>query len=233
MIKSKNNDNNVPWGFWSALFISVFAFFFSILLAALASIALEDSSINEIEKNLAVYAINTATLLIIALLFIKNRGLSWKKFFKPPDEKASFLALPVYYLIYLFLTICASFLFDIFPWFNADQDQQLGFSGAIGGLSLLFVFIALAILPPLGEEVIFRGILYPGFKKNLNKVLAAFISSLLFGLAHMQWNVGVDTFVLSLVIIYAMEKHKSLWMAIGLHGIKNLIAFLALFVFNK
>lgn len=233
MKKTKLIENNVPWSFWSALSVSVFAFFFSILIAALAAIFLEPSTLKEIEKNFAVYAINTVALLAVALIFIKFYKQSWKRFFKLPAKKSSLLTLPVYYIVYLLITLTTSAIFELLPWYNSNQEQQLGFSSGIDGFNIIFVFIALVILPPLGEEVIFRGILYPGFKKNFNKILAALTSSLLFGLAHWQWNVGLDTFVLSLVIIYALEKHKSLWMAIGLHGIKNLIAFLALFVFNK
>lgn len=229
-IKTKEK-NTVPWGLWVSLFVTVAAYLLSISTAAIASIGLEDFNIGEVEGTFMVYAVNTATLLFVALAFIRLKKVSLRYFFKLPTKNSLYL-LPVYYLVYLFITVIFQSIFSLIPGYNANQDQSLGFN-AVEGLGLLFVFISLVILPPLGEEVIFRGILYSGFKNKLNKFWAALITSALFGLAHLQWNVGVDTFVLSLVIIYALEKHKSLWMAIGLHGIKNAVAFMALFVFSK
>jgi membrane protease YdiL (CAAX protease family) len=53
--------------------------------------------------------------------------------------------------------------------------------------------------------------------------------SALFGLAHMQWNVAIDVFVLSMVACYLRELTGSIWAGIILHCLKNLIAFIALF----
>jgi len=46
------------------------------------------------------------------------------------------------------------------------------------------------------------------------------------------WVAGIDTFILSLVLIYLREKTDSLYASIGLHMLKNTIAFLGLFVFK-
>jgi membrane protease YdiL (CAAX protease family) len=61
---------------------------------------------------------------------------------------------------------------------------------------------------------------------------------LLFAAAHLQWGSGapllwvaaIDTFVLSMVLSTLREKTGSLWSAIGLHAIKNGVAFTLLFV---
>ncbi len=62
---------------------------------------------------------------------------------------------------------------------------------------------------------------------------AAVFTSGTFGLVHGQWNVAIDTFILSMVMIALYEKTKNLWACIFLHGLKNLVAFLALFVLTK
>ena len=66
-------------------------------------------------------------------------------------------------------------------------------------------------------------------KKNIKLGSALFVSSV-FGLVHGQWNVALDTFVLSMVMIALYEKTNNLWASVLLHGIKNFIAFMALFV---
>lgn len=230
-MKSKSKDEiKMPWGLWQSLILTVAAFFISMLVAAIVYIFIDRFNLNNTEVNFIVYAFSALVMLLTAIIFLKFKKVSLKYFFRFPDKKV-FLQLPIYYLIYLFITILIQSMASLIPGYNPDQEQILGFE-SVEGIGILLVFISLVILPPLGEEVLFRGILYPGFRNKLSKVWAALITSALFGLAHMQWNVGVDTFVLSLVIVYALEKHKSLWVAIGLHGIKNFIAFMALFVFN-
>ena len=69
-------------------------------------------------------------------------------------------------------------------------------------------------------------------KKSVIMAAAIFTSGT-FGLVHGQWNVAIDTFVLSMVMIALYEKTKNLWACVFLHGLKNFVAFLALFVLTK
>ena len=79
---------------------------------------------------------------------------------------------------------------------------------------------------------------YTVTKKHLPNILAVLITSGLFAMAHLQagsgepllWSAAVDTFSLSLVLIYLKEKTGSLWAPIGLHMLKNSIAFYVLFL---
>lgn len=230
MVNTSRTDNT-PWTIWQAIFVSISAIILSAITASFTSMIIEGRLLNAVEKNFTVYAVNTATLLVVALLFIKSRKISWRNFFSLPD-KSSIVWLPMYYATYFIITLIIQAIFINLPWYKYDQVQDLGFNVNQGG-GLILVFIALVVLPPLGEEVIFRGILYPGLKTKYKKFLSALITSVLFGLAHFQWNVGLDTFVLSLVMIFALEKHRSLWLPIGLHAIKNLVAFLTIFVFSR
>lgn len=217
------------WGAWQAVYITVVAYVLSILGAALADIFL-GNKLPDVQKSFLVYAVNTAILLIVALIFIRSRKIAFKKLFEIPN-KSSLYMVPVYYLAYMILTVLVQLIMQTVPGYNVNQDQATGFTD-VAGAGLVLVFISLVVLPPLGEEVIFRGILYNGLKTKTKKITAALITSLLFGLAHMQWNVGADTFVLSMVIIYGYEKEKTLWLPIGVHAIKNFVAFLSLFVFK-
>ena len=61
--------------------------------------------------------------------------------------------------------------------------------------------------------------------------LPATLVSALFGVAHGQWNVGLDVFVLSMVACGLREATGSIWAGIVLHMIKNMVAFMATFVF--
>lgn len=61
---------------------------------------------------------------------------------------------------------------------------------------------------------------------------AAFFTSMLFGLVHLQWNVAIDTFILSFFLIWIFEKTDNLWGSIALHALKNGLAFSLLFLFK-
>jgi membrane protease YdiL (CAAX protease family) len=116
------------------------------------------------------------------------------------------------------------------PAFNGDQAQDVGFVGA-KGWQLALAFIGLVIIAPVSEEIFFRGFLYRGLRRSWPKWLAAVGTSALLALAHGQWNVGVDVFILSMLLIFVYQKTGNLWLSIGMHATKNLIAFLFLFVF--
>lgn len=142
----------------------------------------------------------------------------------------------VYFVVYFVLAIIVQ---QLAPDVDFNQKQRLGFQTA-SDLQLILVFISLVLLPPLTEELLMRGFLYSSLKKTLKFWPAALITSVLFGFAHLQsgsgaallWAAALDTFVLSLVLVYLREKTGSLWPPIGLHMLKNGIAFMVLFVFH-
>ncbi len=127
----------------------------------------------------------------------------------------------------------------LLPQIDQEQSQQLGFDAAVGGWQLILVFISLVVLPPLVEEILVRGYLYLGLKKSLPKVWAVILTSFVFAVAHLQlgagapplWAAAIDTFVLSVILIYVRDVTNGLWAPIGLHAMKNGLAFLVLFIF--
>ncbi|HSX44444.1 MAG TPA: CPBP family intramembrane glutamic endopeptidase [Candidatus Saccharimonadales bacterium] len=141
-----------------------------------------------------------------------------------------------YLLLYI---VILGIVKNLQPHLNVDQQQDLGFNNPTH-IQLPLVFVSLVLLPPIAEELLMRGFLYSGLKKGLPVIWAVLITSGLFGIAHLEpgsgepllWVAAIDTFVLSLVLIYLREKTGSLWASIGLHMLKNLIAFLSLFVFH-
>ncbi len=171
--------------------------------------------------------------------FIRRRRSSWQalglKLPKWRDVGYVLIGFGMYFVAAIVFLQIAKLLF---PNIDANQQQQIGFDGA-SGIQLVPVFISLVILPAFVEELLVRGFMYGGLRKGLNKYAAALITSALFGIAHLQagfgspllWVAAIDTFVLSLVLIYLKEKTGSLAASIGLHMLKNTLAFLSLFVF--
>lgn len=138
----------------------------------------------------------------------------------------------IYFVMYLIIATIASH----FSGFNVDQNQKIGFDGATGK-QLYYVFASLVILPPIAEEIMFRGFLFTSFRQKFRIRYAVILTSLLFGVAHLQigngapllWLAALDTFTLSCVLCTLREKSGSLWPGIYLHALKNGVAFVALF----
>lgn len=146
-------------------------------------------------------------------------------------------AVPFYYLLYIATVGVAS---SLISGLDIEQKQQIGFDSVHGAPQLIMTFISLVILPPLAEEIMVRGFLYSSLKKAMKIRYAVVLTSLIFAAAHLPeggaagplYIAALDTFVLSLVLIYLREKTGSLWPSITLHAIKNGIAFTALFILH-
>ncbi len=159
-------------------------------------------------------------------------GLSWPRF---SDAGWALAGFGVYFMIFLVLAVLASV---VFPGIDFQQEQQIGFDGVEQNYQLIFVFISLVILPAVVEEVLTRGFLYKGLRGRLSIVPAALITSVIFAVAHLQfdadapllWAAAIDTFALSLVLVYLYEKTGRLGAPILLHMLKNGIAFTLLFI---
>jgi membrane protease YdiL (CAAX protease family) len=153
------------------------------------------------------------------------------------DPLVGIVGVIPYFVLY---GIAVSVISYYIPSFNVSQSQDIGFHHVQGGLALILTFLSLVVLPPLAEEIMVRGFLFSSLQKAMPIVYAAILTSALFGAAHLQeggsggllWIGAVDTFILSLVLIYLRVKTGSLWASITLHAIKNGIAFATLFVIH-
>lgn len=145
---------------------------------------------------------------------------------------------PAGFIAYLVLAAALIAVFSIFPWFDAGQTQELGFDTYLVGADRIIAFVILVVIAPIAEEIIFRGWLYAKLKDRLSKetthivsvVLTALLVSLTFGIVHLQWNVGVNVFAMSLVACALREFTGTIYAGILLHMLKNGVAFYLLFV---
>ena len=121
-----------------------------------------------------------------------------------------------------------AFVSLLFPHFNANQAQVNDFTQPQTSQSLRLSFLALVIIPPFIEEIVFRGFIFPALTKRWGITGGAILTSILFGIAHWQLNVSVYTLILSLLLCFMYYKLRSIWPGIFLHMLNNYIAFAAL-----
>ena len=87
---------------------------------------------------------------------------------------------------------------------------------------LLINIILIAVLPALGEEILFRGILQNELEQWLQKPhLAIWLSGLVFGLIHLQLEGLLPRVILGVSLGYCYFLTRNLWVPIVLHFLNN------------
>lgn len=81
--------------------------------------------------------------------------------------------------------------------------------------------VAVAILPAIIEEFLFRGMIYRGIANKSNKQIAIIISALLFALLHMNFNQMCYAFVMGLAFAFIIYLTDNLTVSILLHMLFN------------
>jgi membrane protease YdiL (CAAX protease family) len=193
---------------------------------------------NSVTGQFALIVLVEALTLLLLWAFLKRRRASFRDLgLKRPrltDIGYALAGFAAYFVVYIGVLTAAQ---QLVPSLNINQDQQLGFNTSTTGPALIYIFISLVLLPPIVEEIMTRGFLYTGLRSKLPKIIAALITSVIFASAHLQWGSGapllwvaaLDTFTLSMVLVYLREKTDSLAAPMGVHMIKNGLAFVVLF----
>lgn len=96
-------------------------------------------------------------------------------------------------------------------------------------IQVRLMMVAFAVvIAPLVEEILFRGFIYPVFKKYTDGVFAAVCSSLLFGLVHMHVGSLAPLVVLALILCLVYDRSGSLLLPIMIHAGFNAVSLTGL-----
>ncbi len=89
-----------------------------------------------------------------------------------------------------------------------------------GGLPFAVLFFAIAILPPIVEELGFRGIMLQNYRES-GVWSGILLSALLFGLMHMNLNQMLYAFVLGILMALLVEATNSIFSSMLMHFLIN------------
>ncbi|MDX9940731.1 MAG: CPBP family intramembrane glutamic endopeptidase [Bacteroidales bacterium] len=99
---------------------------------------------------------------------------------------------------------------------------------------LLFNLFMIAVIPSIGEEFIFRGIVLKVFRQWFRNVhVAVWISALLFSAMHMQFFGFLPRLLLGLVLGYLFVWSRNLWIPIFAHFFNNAAAVIFYFLHHN
>ncbi len=94
-----------------------------------------------------------------------------------------------------------------------------------GVIALIVNLLVIAVIPAIGEELLFRGVfqrLFIALTRNLH--LGIFITAFLFSALHLQFLSFLPRFVLGMLFGYMVYWSRSLWPAILAHFLNNSLA---------
>lgn len=166
----------------------------------------------------------TGLIMVYFLSSTFKRKIKDLKFSFKPKETIDTIAM-MYFLNYAIGIIGALLSKFGFP----DTSPDFSLSG--GFLYNLFTFISVVILAPIFEELVFRGTILQVLSKY-NKVFAILVTSLLFGLLHLNMTQAVPAFFMSLILCYMCLKTDSLLVTILAHAGNNLLALMSVYSDN-
>ena len=114
-------------------------------------------------------------------------------------------------------------LVDLLP---LDEDAARPLMELVEGPHILLALLGLAVVPAIGEELMFRGVFARALATRLWPAVATVVSAAVFSLYHMSAVQLIPTFTLGLVLAAMTLRSRSTVTAMVAHAINNAMAVL-------
>ena len=230
--KKKIIELKVPfdWGlkhFWLISFAFLFLSFILTLVfdyQSLIDTIFSDSYLLEEENSKAIVNLNIAFILgmfLTTTMFLNKTRI--RKVFSSKIKFLRILSLTVAFLVinFLVLKFLKNFVeIGLFP----SLDIRETIRGIITEYNFFFALLIVAILVPIYEEIMFRGIIFSSIEKYLGFWKANIIQASLFALVHQNLAMFIYFFIFGIVLGVMVKKSKGLLVGIIFHAINNAIA---------
>lgn len=163
-------------------------------------------------------------ILIIPIIYKRSRKTPYIKVsIKKDFWKMIVIGFGVFSLGNIIVSILLYSLKDL-PSITRTLETLDEVSNLSSGFFLTFIVIV--ILPPITEELIFRGILFEEIIRLFDCKFAIFSTALLFGIYHFNILQGVNTFVMALILAIVYYYRKNILDSILIHMVNNFLALI-------
>lgn len=212
--------------------VSGLGWFFFILIAVRVIVSVAFSLLAQkgilfpVEVTLVV---SELIIIVPAFIYVLIKNLSFTDDigFRPIKPGTFFMCILLSFLV----TPIASFVNSLSQLFV--RNEIIAMSDDLTGGSNIAVLFLVAIYAPLCEEFVFRGVFARQYEKFIGPLGAMFISSLIFGLVHLNINQAAYAFVLGIIFMIANKAAGSIFASVIIHTCINGGNTLLLFVVNK
>ncbi|MCD9189374.1 MAG: CPBP family glutamic-type intramembrane protease [Pyrinomonadaceae bacterium] len=225
------SPNNPPWNALTAFLVwlgSVFLIFVlqGIFVAAFA-VANNRTDMTELVKDPAVLLLSVISVLPAHALTL---GLAWAvvtKFNKNPFFKTLGWSFGTFRWWQFPIILGVFFIFAaVISVFFPEQENELTKILASSRAAVFVVAFMATFSAPLVEEVIYRGIVYSGFRKTFNVPVAVIVTTVLFAGVHYpqywgSWGTIILITTLSLILTFIRVRSDNLLPCVVLHFIFN------------
>ena len=130
------------------------------------------------------------------------------------------------------------FLSSIENWMketeNSAQEITDAFLNVNSIYGLLFNILMIAVLPAVGEELLFRGVIqriFIDWTKNTH--IGILIAAVLFSAMHIQFYGFLPRLILGLFFGYLLVWSNTIWLPVTAHFINNAVAVIFIYLINK
>lgn len=148
-----------------------------------------------------------------------------------PGAKGIFCIILLGILLQVFISGILGILQEVFPNLMKSYQEMMEMAGLVemGTVAL----VATAVMAPIGEELLCRGIMFRLAGKVSDKFwIANCIQALAFGVIHANLVQGIYAFFLGLILGYIYGKYRNIWFCILLHASVNLSANFVEYLWN-
>jgi CAAX protease family protein len=224
-IESRPTQPPRPWG--PARVLGGLAFFLIVLVVEAGIVSAFDRDISSLGARLVLQGLLALTLIATALLFA---SADLRRFAPVADlglrrpRRSPYASMAIAYFAYIAVAILIA---AVLQPEQEDVTRDLGFGeGPLGSTAAALLIIVAA---PLSEELFFRGFMFQGLRRSVPFVVAAVISSVVWGLFHYtgagSWGVVLQLSIFGLALAWLYERTGSIWPTIAVHALNNAIAF--------
>nr|WP_311772231.1 type II CAAX endopeptidase family protein [Listeria booriae] len=218
--------------YWYVLLTYFIAYFSSLIGAPIIMgilRAVTDLSSTQIVTYASVYwsVFSNFIAVIIVWLLLRKQPRSTKiEQGQPASVGVSVIYAVLGFVALLIGQYIAIAIMSMFGVGGASQNTEM-LGELARAVPLMIVFTS--VLAPILEEIVFRKIIYGGLASRMNIHVAAVISSLFFGLMHMDLAYLLVYFVIGLILCYMYTKTKRIAVPIAAHMLMNVIAMVIQF----
>lgn len=166
-----------------------------------------------------------SSLLLIAVIYLFHRSkerTSMHRSYRFNAITSKHISL-VFALGVLGFSFSVSFG-SIFSIQNLDPQTTDALENLVRGDSFILTLLAVGIIIPICEEIVFRGSILKNLTENMSFKWAIIIQAVLFSLYHMNLVQAMPTLVLGLITGFAVYFTNSIWSGIFIHMINNTLA---------
>lgn len=179
------------------------------------------------ENQIIGLIIQDILFIVAILLFFKRekiqpQDIGWKK---TPLLSSLWFALRIWFPTMIGVGIIGYYASNI-PGFQAQPSYQSLFGDTL--LTHVIFIILAAIVAPIIEESMFRGILLPWMMQYLKAPYAIILNGIVFGVLHLQFQSAIPLSIIGIALAFIAYRKKSLLPSILFHAINNSIAIIAL-----